>query len=92
MHAQLVRKQNGRSIGLETLMPDVVIFRYRGYDMHCGARALDNGKFAPTLSILKQVWPSRPKEISVPRGDHATAAEATQVAHDMGIEWIDNYG
>jgi len=73
-------------------MPDIMIFRHGAYEMHCGARALDSGKFAPTLLILKQVWPSRPKEISVPRGDHATEAAAVQVAHDMGIEWVGNYG
>jgi len=41
------------------------IFKHRDYELVCGARRVDNGKFAPTLMISKQVWPTRPREIAV---------------------------
>ena len=68
------------------------IFKHRDYELVCGARRVDNGKFAPTLMISKQVWPTRPREIAVRRGDHASPDTAIDAAHAQGIEWIKDYG
>ena len=68
------------------------IFKHRDYELVCGAKPVDNGKFAPTLLISKQVWPTRPREIAVRRGDHASPDTAIDAAHAQGIEWIKDYG
>jgi hypothetical protein len=67
-------------------------FRLDDYEMHCGAKPLDGGRFAPTLVVSKQVWPTRPREIAVERGDHLTPETAIDAAYTQGIEWIRNYG
>ena len=67
-------------------------FRFQGYDLLCYARPVDSGKFAPELVVCKQVWPTRPRVISVQRGDHLTEDTAIDAAHTQGIEWILNYG
>ncbi|MFM2119991.1 MAG: hypothetical protein RL722_1459 [Pseudomonadota bacterium] len=63
-----------------------------GYEMRCGARELDTGKFEPTLVITRQVWPTRARVIAVARGDHAEAATAIDAARDAGRLWMANYG
>jgi len=68
------------------------IFRHRDYELQCSAKASDNGKFSPSLVVCKQVWPTRPREIAVPRGDHASEDAAIDAAYAQGIEWITNYG
>ena len=67
-------------------------FRHQGYDLLCGARAFDTGKFAPTLVVCKQVWPTRPRVIAIDRGDYLTEATAIDAAYAKGVEWILNYG
>ena len=68
------------------------IFRHRDYELLCGAKALDSGKFAPSLIISKQVWPSRPRTIAV-SGDACPSEEnAIDRAYNQGIEWVMNYG
>ncbi len=67
-------------------------FRHENYELLCGAQAVDGAKFAPTLVIAKQVWPTRPRVIAVHRGDYADAEGAIDAAHGQGIEWIANYG
>jgi hypothetical protein len=44
------------------------------------------------LTVCKQVWPTRPREIAVPRGDYLSAQSAIDAAHAQGIEWIRDYG
>ena len=73
-------------------METVRIFRHKDYALHCEARALDNGRFAPAVSVLRQVWPSRPKEIAVPRSDYATENDAVEAAHQIGILWVSDFG
>lgn len=68
------------------------IFRHKDYELTCSARAVDSGRFAPTLTLCKQVWPTRPREIAVARGEHMTAEAAIAAAHAQGLEWITNYG
>ena len=68
------------------------IFRHQNYELTCSAKPVDGGKFAPMLVVSKQVWPTRPREIAVMRGEHLTEETAIQAAHTQGIEWIDNYG
>jgi hypothetical protein len=73
-------------------MDQTKLFRHNDYEMHCGAKLVDSGKFAPTLVVSKQVWPTRPREIAVERGDHLTAETAIDAAYMQGVEWIRNYG
>jgi hypothetical protein len=68
------------------------IFKHQNYELLCGARAVDSGKFAPSLVVSKQVWPTRPREIAVQRGDYSTLETAIDAAYAQGIEWISNYG
>ena len=68
------------------------IVRHQGYEMICGAAAVDGGKFAPSLVLSKQVWPSRPRVIAVPRGDYLSEEVAIDAACAHGIDWIQNYG
>ena len=68
------------------------IFRHQNYELICSAKAVDSGKFTPTLIVSKQVWPTRPREIAVERGDYATADAAIDAAHNQGIAWILHYG
>lgn len=73
-------------------MTAMKVIRHKDYDLHCSARVVDSGKFAPVLMVSKQVWPSRPRTIEVPRGDHANEETAIAAAHAQGIEWVLNYG
>ena len=66
--------------------------QYRGYRLLCHARAVAGGRFAPTLVVSKQIWPTRPRAIDVPRGDHPTPQTAIDAAHAKGVEWVQNYG
>jgi hypothetical protein len=68
------------------------IFRHQDYELLCSAKAVDSGKFAPALVVSKQVWPTRPREIAVRRGDYMTEETAIDAAYAQGIEWILNYG
>jgi len=67
-------------------------FRHRNYDLVCSARAVDNGRFAPGLVVCRQVWPTRPRLIAVPRGDHHSAETAIDAAFAQGVEWVEHYG
>ena len=68
------------------------VFRHRDYELLCSAKALDSGKFAPSLIISKQVWPSRPRTIAV-SGDACPSEEnAIDRAYNQGVEWVMNYG
>ncbi|MBL0090631.1 MAG: hypothetical protein IPP87_07610 [Ideonella sp.] len=68
------------------------IFRHQDYELVCSAKAVDAGKFAPSLVVSKQVWPTRPRVIAVKRGDHNSEDTAIDAAHAQGIEWVQNYG
>lgn len=67
-------------------------FRHQDYELLCSARAVDSGRFAPSLVITRQVWPTRPREIAMQRGHHATAQAAIDAAHAQGVEWVLHYG
>ena len=73
-------------------MNEPTSFQHRGYDLRCHARVVDGGRFAPTLVVSKQIWPTRPRAIEVPRGDYMTLQTAIEAAHAMGVEWVQNYG
>jgi hypothetical protein len=73
-------------------MVEPKIFQHLRYELLCGAKAVDGGKFAPTLVISKQAWPRRPRIIDVPRGDFASEEPAIAAAHHEGVEWVSNYG
>ncbi len=67
-------------------------FRHKNYDLLCGARAVDRGRFAPTLVISTQSWPSRPRQIALVAGDYPSEDTAIDAAYHQGIEWVFNYG
>jgi len=67
-------------------------FRHRGYDLLCGTRVIDTGRFVPTLIVCKQVWPTRPRVIAIDRGDYLTEDTAIDAAYSKGVEWIQNFG
>ena len=67
-------------------------FRHQDYELLCSARAVDSGRFAPALVITQQVWPTRPREIAMQRGHHATPQLAINAAYAQGVEWVLHYG
>jgi hypothetical protein len=67
-------------------------FQHQDYELNCGASAIDNGRFVPTLVVSKQVWPTRPRTIAMERGDFLTEETAIDAAYTQGVEWIRNYG
>ena len=68
------------------------VFKWENYELLCSARQLDAGRFAPNLIVSKLVWPSRPREIAVPRGQHTSEDTAIDAAYTEGLAWIRNYG
>jgi hypothetical protein len=67
-------------------------FTHLNYELLCGASAVDGGRFAPSLVVAKQVWPTRAKTIDVPRSVHATADGAIDAAFAHGVEWVATFG
>ena len=67
-------------------------FRHKDYELVCAATAVDGGKFVPSIVASKQIWPSRPRNIAIARGDYSTEESALDAAYAQGIEWIENYG
>ncbi|MDP1692989.1 MAG: hypothetical protein Q8L49_13755 [Burkholderiaceae bacterium] len=67
-------------------------FKHKDYELHCSAKALDSGKFAPVLVVAKQAWPSRPRTIATRGDDCPTEDSAIDAAHVQGVEWVQNYG
>jgi len=65
---------------------------FRDYDLICGARAADQGTFAPTLVVARRTWPSRPRVIAMSRGTFATEAIAIESARAQGIQWVTDFG
>jgi hypothetical protein len=68
------------------------VFKCENYELHCGARQMEAGRFAPNLVVSKLVWPSRPREIAVPRGQHTSEDTAIDAAYTEGLAWIRDYG
>ena len=62
------------------------------YDLTCGARAVDQGAFAPTLVVARRTWPSRPRVIAMSRDTFATEAAAIESAKAQGIVWVKDFG
>ena len=73
-------------------MSEPMTVQYRGYELVCHGRALDGGRFVPTLVVSKQIWPTRPRSIDVPPGDYKTLQTAIEAAHAKGVEWVEHYG
>lgn len=69
-----------------------IVRLHRGYELRCTARMLDTGLFVPELQVTRQTWPTRPRIIAVPRGEHRTEAAATDAALAVGMTWVDDYG
>ena len=73
-------------------MREPLLVEYRGYQLACHARAVDGGRFVPTLVVSKQVWPTRPRTIDVSSVDYSTQETAMEAAQAKGVEWVENYG
>ena len=73
-------------------MSEPLLIAYRGYELACHAKAVDGGRFVPTLVVAKQIWPTRPRTIDVGSGDYPTRETAIEAAHAKGVEWVENYG
>ena len=58
------------------------VFQWQNYELQCSARPLDAGRWAPALVLSKQVWPSRPREIAVPRGQYTSEETAIAAAYE----------
>ena len=56
-------------------------FKHKDYELHCSAKLMDSGKFAPVLVVAKQAWPSRPRTIAVRDDGFQTEASAIDAAH-----------
>ena len=67
-------------------------FRLKHYELICGAKQVDNGKFVPTLVISSNTWPSRPRTIAIQPGHFLSEDVAIESAHAQGLEWIANFG
>jgi hypothetical protein len=81
-----------RSLQAGAMMETTRIFKWQNYELLCSAKPVDAGRFAPNLIISKQVWPTRPREIAVPRGQHTTEDTAIDAAYTEGLAWIRDYG
>jgi hypothetical protein len=67
-------------------------FRHQDYELICGAKVIDSGKFVPTLVVSKQVWPTRPRVIAVEKADYETEDVAIDAAYSQGVVWVQNFG
>jgi hypothetical protein len=65
---------------------------FGAYELICGARAADQGVFAPTLTVARRAWPSRPRVIAMARGTYATEASAIESARAQGVQWVKDFG
>jgi hypothetical protein len=68
------------------------IFQHKGYELRCGARALDSGSFMPTLVVSKHLWPSRPRTIAMDSEGCRSVDDAIASAHAQGLAWVRDYG
>ena len=73
-------------------MKEPTSFMYGGYELRCQAKAVGGGRFAPVLVVSKLIWPTRPREIDVPREYFESPQTAIDAAHARGVEWVENYG
>ena len=65
---------------------------FKDYDLTCGARAADQGRFAATLVVARRTWPSRPRIIALTRGSFATEVGAIDSARTQGVQWVTDFG
>jgi hypothetical protein len=68
------------------------VFKWQDWELLCSAKPVDAGRFTPSLMVSKLVWPTRQREIAVPRGQHTSLETAIDAAYSSGLEWIRNYG
>ncbi len=68
------------------------VFRHENYELHCSASVIGNGEFLPAVVVIKQIWPTRPRNIAVRSDRYLTEEIAIEAARTQGIEWIVSYG
>ncbi len=73
-------------------MEEAKSFQHKDYELLCGAKTLDRGRFAPTLFISKQSWPRRRRQIALAPGDFPSTHTAINAAFTQGVDWVLNYG
>ena len=73
-------------------MSELKTFQYKGYELLCKARRMDDDKFVPVLVVARHDWPRRPREIEVKDGPYTSEMEAIDAARKKGVEWIHDYG
>ena len=73
-------------------MSETETTQYQDYNLVCGARPVDQGRFAPTLTVSRRAWPSRPRVIAVVRDTFETEANAIEAARTQGIQWVTDFG
>lgn len=68
------------------------VFRHENYELHCSASAVGSGEFVPAIVAIKQIWPTRPRNIAVRSERYPSEEIAIEAARTQGIEWILSYG
>jgi len=68
------------------------VFRHENYELLCSANAVDSGRFTAAVVVTKQIWPTRPRIIAMPRANYPTEETAIEAARAQGVEWIVSYG
>jgi len=67
-------------------------FHHQDYELVCSAKAIDSGKFVPSLVVSKQAWPTRPRVIALKKADYLNEETAIDAAYTEGLEWVQNFG
>ncbi len=67
-------------------------FQHKKYDLLCGAREVDRGRFAATLCVSSLNWPSRPRQIALLPGNFPSAHTAIDSAYNQGLDWVLKFG
>jgi hypothetical protein len=66
-------------------------FHHAKFQLVCGARPLQRGRFAPTLVISRQAWPTRPRSIDMSPASYPSEHTAIGAAYAHGLSWIDSF-
>jgi hypothetical protein len=68
------------------------VFQWQDYELRCSAKPAEDGRFVPDLVVSKRVWPTRARQIAVPRGQHVSEDTAIEAAYEQGIAWVRDWG
>jgi hypothetical protein len=68
------------------------VFHHGDYQLACSARKMANGRYLPSLTVTKVVWPTRVRTIAIEARDFEAEDAAIEEARVRGMEWIAHYG